>query len=64
MSALIKTRPTYAIMHPPAYVGERGNINPVVMSVVLSVCDSVRDNPRISGTAEARDVKFCALIEG
>jgi len=28
-------------------------------SVCLSVCDSVRDNPRISGTAEARDFTFC-----
>jgi len=31
--------------------------------VVPSVCDSVRDNPRISGTPEARDFKFCMHIE-
>jgi len=37
--------------------------HPVVMSVFLSVYDSVRDNSRISGTAEAKDFNFC-LIEG
>jgi len=38
--------------------------NPVVMSVALSVCDSVCDNPRIPGTAEPGDFKFCTHIEG
>jgi len=58
-------------MPPPTCIGEGGNMHPVVMSVVLSVvsvinsfCDSVHDNPRISGIAEARDFKFCVLIEG
>jgi len=35
----------------------------VVVFVVLSVCDSVSDNPRIFEATEARDFKFCMHIE-
>jgi len=54
-------------MPPPAYIGEGGNTQSGY-DVCDSVCrwfgDYVRDNPRISGTVEARDFKFCVLIEG
>jgi len=55
---------------PPAYISEGGNFQSgcdvcgsASQSVSLTVCDSVCDMPRISGTAEARDFKFCVLIE-
>jgi len=38
----------------------------VVLSAILSVilCDYVRDNPSIPGTAVARDISLCAFIGG
>jgi len=36
-------------MSPPVHIGEGGNIQSG-----CDVCDSLDDNPRISGTAEAR----------
>jgi len=41
-------------MPPPAYIGEGNNMQSGG-DVCLSVCDSVRDNPRIFRTAKARD---------
>jgi len=35
-----------------------------VGSVCLDVCYFLCDNPGVSGTAEARDIKFDVLIEG
>jgi len=43
----------------PAYIGKKGNTQSG-SNVCGSVCDSVRDNPRISRTAEARLQILCA----
>jgi len=54
----------FLCLRPPKQTKE-AMLNPVVMSVVLSVgdvCDSVRDNPRISGTTKAREFKFCTHV--
>jgi len=47
-------------MHPPTCIDKGRNMHSGgdVGDVVLSVCDFVCDNPRITGTAEARDFKF------
>jgi len=52
----------FLCLRPPG--GERGNMQSggdVCTYVCLSVCDSVRDNPRIFGTAEAIDFNFLCI---
>jgi len=45
----------------PAYLSEAGNMQST--GDVCSSFDFLCENPRISGTAEARDFKLCVLIE-